>query len=100
MLRAGFVFGAAPQTLPALPWSWLFVPHVAAYALSKELWSLATLLVYLGYLHFRALSGARHPAANAPLAVGGGLAIIVTLLWVNLAGGTSPGLHKCAIYPA
>jgi ABC-type transport system involved in cytochrome c biogenesis permease subunit len=59
----------------------------------KELWSLATLLVYVGYLHFRAFYGARYAASNALLAVGGVLAIIITLLWVNLADKLFPGLH-------
>ncbi len=61
----------------------------------KELWSLVTLLVYLGYLHFRGLCGTKHPRANAALALAGGACVIITLLWVNLSR-LFPGLHNYA----
>ena len=62
----------------------------------KELWSLASWLVFLGYLHFRYLYGKRYPRANALLLLGGVTAIVVTLLWVNLARLFAGGLHSYA----
>ncbi len=59
----------------------------------KELWSLATWLVYTGYLHFRALCGTRYARANSLMAVGGAVAVVLTLLWVNLAAKIFPGMH-------
>lgn len=61
----------------------------------KELWSLATWLIFLGYLHFRRAAGVRQPRLNAFLVVSGGLAVIITLLWVNLSR-LFPGLHNYA----
>ena len=61
----------------------------------KELWSLATFLIYLAYLHVRGLHGSRHSLLNAALAMAGVLAIVITLLWVNL-GRMFPGLHSYA----
>ena len=61
----------------------------------KELWSLVSWLVYLGYLHFRYMFGRKHPRINSVIAVCGFLAIIVTLLWVNLAK-IFAGLHSYA----
>ena len=60
----------------------------------KELWSLATWLVYLAYFHFRHMYGTKHPRVNATLAVCGSLGILMTLLWVNLASRLFPGLHS------
>jgi len=62
----------------------------------KELWSLVTWLVYLGYLHFRHMYGTRHRTVNSVLVVGGAVAIVVTLLWVNLASLFASGLHSYA----
>jgi ABC-type transport system involved in cytochrome c biogenesis permease subunit len=62
----------------------------------KELWSLASVLVYVGYLHFRALFGARYSRVNAILAICGAAFIIITLLWVNLAAKIFPGMHTYA----
>ena len=61
----------------------------------KELWSLASWLVYVGYLHWRYMFGARHPRINSLWAIAGMAAIIVTLLWVNLSR-LFPGLHSYA----
>jgi len=61
----------------------------------KELWSLVTWLIYLGYLHFRHMYGTRHARINSMLAIAGSLAIIITLLWVNLSR-LFPGLHSYA----
>jgi ABC-type transport system involved in cytochrome c biogenesis permease subunit len=61
----------------------------------KELWSLASWLVYLGYFHWRYMFGKKHPALNSLWAIAGMAAIIVTLLWVNLSR-LFPGLHSYA----
>ncbi len=61
----------------------------------KELWSLASWLVYLGYLHFRYMFGRRHPSANSLWAITGMAVIVITLLWVNLAN-IFKGLHSYA----
>ena len=61
----------------------------------KELWSLATFLTYIGYLHFRAVCGVRHMRACAMLAILGGVLVVITLLWVNLASRFA-GMHGYA----
>jgi len=61
----------------------------------KELWSLASWLVYVGYLHLRSVYGAKHKRLNAALVIAGMVTIVVTLLWVNLARLFS-GLHSYA----
>jgi cytochrome c-type biogenesis protein CcsB len=173
LVPAGFVFGAEPQRLPPALQSWLFVPHVAVYALSyifmakatfqaisqllapafrrgypgqwprlkadekflsaeegtyrmicvgfplltlglilgscwgklawgdywgwdpKELWSLASWLVYVGYFHFRYMSGKRYARVNSAWAIAGMLVIIITVFWVNLSR-LFAGLHSYA----
>ena len=49
----------------------------------KEMWSLATWLIYLAYFHFRALNGRRYPRVNAAFLILGMVAIIYTLLVVT-----------------
>ena len=61
----------------------------------KELWSLASWLVYVGYFHFRYMFGKRHKYINSSLAILGIIAIVITLLWVNLSR-VFPGLHSYA----
>jgi len=61
----------------------------------KELWSLASWLVFLGYFHFRYMFGKKHPRINSLWAITGMAAIIITLLWVNLSR-LFPGLHNYA----
>ena len=61
----------------------------------KELWSLVSWLVYVGYFHFRYMFGKRHASINSSLAILGMIAIIITLLWVNLSRIFS-GLHNYA----
>jgi len=61
----------------------------------KELWSLVSWLVYVGYLHFRFMFGKRHARINSILAILGMAAILITLLWVNLSK-IFPGLHNYA----
>jgi len=162
LFPAGFVFNAKPQQLPPALQSWLFVPHVAVYALSyifmakatsqailqlsgknpnlgkkflapeqatyrmicvgfplltlglilgscwgkiawgdywgwdpKELWSLASWLVYVGYLHFRHMFGKKYSRINSFWAIAGMIVIVITLLWANLSG-LFAGLHSYA----
>ena len=61
----------------------------------KELWSLASWLLFLGYIHFRYTYGRRFPRTNSILVISGMAAIIITLLWVNL-GRIFSGLHSYA----
>ncbi len=61
----------------------------------KELWSLASWLVYVGYFHFRYMFGKKHPRINSLWAIAGMVVIVVTLLWVNLSRLFS-GLHSYA----
>ncbi len=61
----------------------------------KELWSLASWLVFVGYFHFRYMFGKKHPRINSLWVVAGMVAIIITLLWVNLSK-LFPGLHSYA----
>jgi cytochrome c-type biogenesis protein CcsB len=62
----------------------------------KELWSLASWLVYVGYLHFRYMFGKRFSRLNSLWAVVGLAVIIITLLWVNLSR-LFPGMHSYAM---
>lgn len=62
----------------------------------KELWSLASWLVYVGYFHFRYMFGKKYARVNSSLAILGIVAIVITLLWVNLATRIFPGLHSYA----
>jgi len=61
----------------------------------KEMWSLASWLVYAGYFHFRYLFGKKYACINSGLVILGIATIITTLLWVNLSGLFS-GLHNYA----
>ncbi len=61
----------------------------------KELWSLASWLVYVGYFHWRYMYGTKRPRINSLWALTGMLAIVITLLWVNLSR-LFPGLHSYA----
>jgi ABC-type transport system involved in cytochrome c biogenesis permease subunit len=62
----------------------------------KELWSLASWLVYVGYFHFRGMFGKTHPRVNSVLVIVGMTVIVITLLWVNLSK-LFLGLHTYAI---
>jgi len=62
----------------------------------KELWALVTWLVYLIYIHFRLMYGRRYKALNSMWAVAGMAAILITLLWANLAK-LFAGLHSYAM---
>lgn len=61
----------------------------------KELWSLVSWLVFVGYLHFRALYRKRFPRLSSALVLAGMAAIVITLLWVNLSRIFS-GMHSYA----
>ncbi|MDD5326447.1 MAG: cytochrome c biogenesis protein CcsA [Phycisphaerae bacterium] len=61
----------------------------------KELWSLASWLVYVGYFHFRYMFGKTRPRANSIWAIAGMAVIVITLLWVNLSK-LFIGLHTYA----
>lgn len=61
----------------------------------KELWSLVSWLIFLGYFHFRYMFGKKHPRVNSLWVIAGMVAIIITLLWVNLSR-LFPGLHSYA----
>lgn len=61
----------------------------------KEMWSLASRLVYLSYFHFRYMYGRKHPRINSFWLILGLFVIIITLLWVNLSG-IFTGLHSYA----
>lgn len=93
LARAGFPLLTAGLILGALwgkiAWGdyWHWDP--------KEMWSLATWLVYTGYFHFRAMFGARHPRTAAVLLLAGLVAIVLTLTIVNLAN-IFAGLHSYA----
>jgi len=61
----------------------------------KELCSLASWMVFLGYFHFRNMYGKKHPHINSLWVLVGLLMIIITLLWVNLSR-LFAGLHSYA----
>jgi ABC-type transport system involved in cytochrome c biogenesis permease subunit len=62
----------------------------------KELWSLASWLIYLGYFHFRYMFAKKFPRLNSAWVILGLIVIIITLLWVNLSR-LFPGLHSYAM---
>jgi ABC-type transport system involved in cytochrome c biogenesis permease subunit len=86
LLTAGLILGA---WWGRLAWAdfWHWDP--------KELWSLATWLVFAAYLHLRATFGARFGRANAWLVMAGTGCAAATLLWANLAR-LFAGLHSYA----
>jgi len=61
----------------------------------KEMWSLASWLLLLVYLHFRAIHGRRFSRVNSVLFLLSLAVIIMTLLWVNFSSLFS-GLHSYA----
>ncbi|MBP7276011.1 MAG: cytochrome c biogenesis protein CcsA [Kiritimatiellae bacterium] len=61
----------------------------------KELWALATWLIYTAWLHDRAADGGRSPRRMAAWAIAGWICIVLTMTWVNLARIFS-GLHSYA----
>jgi ABC-type transport system involved in cytochrome c biogenesis permease subunit len=87
LLTVGLMLGAA---WGKLAWGdyWNWDP--------KELLSLTTFLLYLTYFHVRSLYKARYPKLNSVLALVGFLAVIATLLWVNLSRLFAAGMHSYA----
>jgi ABC-type transport system involved in cytochrome c biogenesis permease subunit len=61
----------------------------------KELWSLASWLIFVGYLHFRYMFGKKYSQINSIWVITGLTAIILTLLWVNLSR-LFAGIHNYA----
>ncbi len=61
----------------------------------KELWSLASWLIYVGYFHFRYMFGRTRPRAVSVWAIAGAVVIVITLFWVNLSK-LFAGLHTYA----
>ena len=61
----------------------------------KELWSLASWLIYVGYFHWRYMYGVKYPRINSAWAIAGLVAIVITLIWVNLSR-LFPGMHSYA----
>jgi len=87
LLTLGLLLGSVWGQLAWADW-WGWDP--------KELWSLASWLVYVGYFHFRYMFGKKYPRINSVWAIVGLAVIIITLLWVNLSN-LFPGLHTYAI---
>jgi cytochrome c-type biogenesis protein CcsB len=61
----------------------------------KEMWSLASWLVYVLYFHLRCMHGPRYPRLRAAVVLLGFAAIVVTILWVNLSR-IFPSIHSYA----
>jgi ABC-type transport system involved in cytochrome c biogenesis permease subunit len=59
----------------------------------KELWSLACVLMYAFYFHWRHYFGQKFLRANCLLVILGFVFILITLLWVNFSR-LFPGLHN------
>jgi ABC-type transport system involved in cytochrome c biogenesis permease subunit len=87
LLTVGLMLGAA---WGKLAWGdyWNWDP--------KELLSLATFLVYLAYFHVRSQYGPRLATLHSVLALAGFLAVLATLLWVNLSRLFAAGMHSYA----
>jgi ABC-type transport system involved in cytochrome c biogenesis permease subunit len=62
----------------------------------KELWALATWLIYTGYFHARTTLEPDALRTRAGLLIAGALAIVLTVTWVNLSR-LFPGLHNYAM---
>ena len=62
----------------------------------KELWSLASWLIYVAYFHFRYMFGRKFPRANNIWIIAGFVVIVITLLWVNLSN-LFPSIHTYAM---
>ena len=86
LLTAGLILGSLWGKLAWGDW-WGWDP--------KEIWSLASWLVYVFYLHFRYMNGTKYARANSILAIMGMTLIVMTLLWVNLSR-LFAGLHSYA----
>lgn len=83
LLTLGLILGAAWGKVCWGHW-WQFDP--------KEMWSLATWLVYAAYFHLRARLS---PRAQRAFLIAGAVMIVLTLTWVNLSR-LFPGMHSYA----
>ena len=61
----------------------------------KEMWSLATWLMYGGYFHYRLKNGLRQPKTLAALLWLGFLFVVLTLTWINVSR-LFAGMHNYA----
>jgi ABC-type transport system involved in cytochrome c biogenesis permease subunit len=61
----------------------------------KELWSLASWLVFIFYFHFRYTYGRKYMKANSIWIAVGMVVILITLFWANLSN-LFTGLHSYA----
>ena len=61
----------------------------------KEMWSLATWLMYGGYFHYRLKNGVRNPKALAAFLWLGFLFVVLTLTWINVSR-LFAGMHNYA----
>lgn len=90
---AGFVLLTAGLLLGAV-WGKICWGHYWHFD-PKEMWSLATWLMYGGYFHYRLKQGLRYHRALAALLWLGLLFVVLTLTWINLSRLFS-GLHNYA----
>jgi ABC-type transport system involved in cytochrome c biogenesis permease subunit len=86
LLTLGLVLGCIWAQLAWADW-WSWDP--------KEMWSLATWLVFAAYFHFRTMFGTKYPRLNSLWSLTGFALILITLLWANLSR-LFPGLHNYA----
>ncbi len=90
---AGFVLLTAGLLLGAV-WGKVCWGHYWHFD-PKEMWSLATWLVYGGYFHYSLKCGLRSRRAVAALVWVGLLFVVITLTWINLSR-LFAGLHNYA----
>ena len=83
LLTLGLVLGAAWGKVCWGHW-WQFDP--------KEMWSLATWLLYSAYFH---LAARLSPRAKKVFLVAGAVMVVLTLTWINLSRIFS-GMHSYA----
>ena len=62
----------------------------------KEMWSLVSWLVYIGYFHFRYMFPGRLRAVTAAWSIAGAVAIVITLLTSMLSALSGASLHAYA----
>ena len=86
LLTLGLVLGCIWAQLAWADW-WGWDP--------KEMWSLATWLVFAAYFHFRNLYGEKYPRLNSLWVITGFTFIVITLLLANIPR-LFPGLHNYA----
>jgi len=85
LLTLGLILGAVWGKIAWGDW-WNWDP--------KELWSLASWLIFAAYLHMRTMPGGRDAKLPGVLILAGMAAIVLTLLWVNFGADFRGGLHR------